>query len=92
MKNLCETVYSLLRVESGREISAGTNLEHDLGMDSLDMMNILMDIEDTYQITIPLNALANVKTVDDLIKAIVNSQGGNSTSDRIIVNDNISNN
>ena len=92
MKNICETVYSLLRVESGREISADTNLEHDLGMDSLDMMNILMDIEDTYQINIPLNALAKVKTVDDLIKAIVNSQGGNSTSDRTIVNDNISNN
>jgi acyl carrier protein len=92
MKNLCETVYSLLRVESGREITADTDLEHDLGMDSLDLMNLLMEIEDTQQINISMNSLAKVKTVDDLIKAIVNSQGGNSTSDRTIVNDNISNN
>ncbi len=92
MKNLCETVYSLLRAESGREITADTDLEHDLGMDSLDLMNLLMEIEDTQQINISMNSLAKVKTVDDLIKAIVNSQGGNSTSDRTIVNDNISNN
>jgi acyl carrier protein len=92
MKNLCETVYSLLRVESGREITADTDLEHDLGMDSLDLMNLLMEIEDTQQINISMNSLAKVNTVDDLIKAIVNSQGGNSTSDRTIVNDNISNN
>ena len=70
------TVYSLLRVESGREVKDHTDLEHDLGMDSLDIMNLLMEIEDTYNITISLNSLSKVKTANDLITAIVNSQEG----------------
>ena len=66
-----DTVYSLLRLESGREVTADTDLEHDLGMDSLDIANLLMEIEETYNITISLNSLPKVKTVNDLIRAIV---------------------
>ena len=71
-----DTVYSLLRLESGREVTADTDLEHDLGMDSLDIANLLMEIEETYNITISLNSLPKVKTANDLIRAIVNSQEG----------------
>ena len=70
-----DTVYSLLRVESGREVTAASDLEHDLGMDSLDIMDLLMEIEDSCDITISLNSLSKVKTANDLVTAIVNSQG-----------------
>ena len=70
-----DTVYSLLRVESGREVTAASDLEHDLGMDYLDIMDLLMEIEDSCDITISLNSLSKVKTANDLVTAIVNSQG-----------------
>lgn len=92
MSDICTTVYKLLRAETGREIFPDTELERDLGMDSLDMMNILMDIEDTYDITISQSYLLKVRTVDDLIKAIVKSQEGNLVNSSTIINDNISNN
>lgn len=66
-----DTVYSLLRVESGREVTAASDLEHDLGMDSLDIMDLLMEIEDSCDITISLNSLSKVKTANDLVTAIV---------------------
>ncbi len=66
-----DTVYSLLRLESGREVTADTDLEHDLGMDSLDIANLLMEIEDSCDITISLNSLSKVKTANDLVTAIV---------------------
>ena len=52
-----DTVYSLLRVESGREVTAASDLEHDLGMDSLDIMDLLMEIEDSCDLTISLTYL-----------------------------------
>ena len=70
-----DTVYSLLRLESGREVTADTDLEHDLGMDSSDIMNLVSHIEYKSDSTISLNSLPTIKTANDLVTAIVNSQG-----------------
>jgi acyl carrier protein len=52
------------------EISEDTNIARDLGLDSLAIMNFIMALEDEYDISIPLDRVAQVETVGDLEKAI----------------------
>ncbi len=52
------------------EISDNTNIARDLGLDSLAIMNFIMALEDEYDISIPLDRVAQVETVGDLAKAI----------------------
>lgn len=42
----------------------------DLGADSLDIVEMVMEIEDTFQIQIPDQEVEKVKTVQDIVKAI----------------------
>ena len=51
-------------------ITEKTDIIEDLGMDSLAVMNFVMAIEDFYDISIPLDRIAQVQTVGDLIKAV----------------------
>ncbi|HEY5409678.1 MAG TPA: acyl carrier protein [Caulobacteraceae bacterium] len=52
------------------EISDETNIARDLGLDSLAIMNFIMALEDEYDISIPLDRVAQVETVGDLVTAI----------------------
>jgi acyl carrier protein len=52
------------------EIQGSTKIVEELGMDSLAVMNFIMAIEDRYDISIPLDRVAQVETVDDLTRAI----------------------
>ena len=52
-------------VPSGQEIGEDTDLVADLGLDSLKVMKILESVEDTFDISIPLNVLPEVRTVKD---------------------------
>jgi acyl carrier protein len=52
------------------EISDNTNIARDLGLDSLAVMNFIMALEDEYDISIPLDRVAQVETVGDLVTAI----------------------
>jgi acyl carrier protein len=52
------------------EIDDDTNIARDLGLDSLAIMNFIMALEDEYDISIPLDRVAQVETVGDLTKAI----------------------
>ena len=47
-----------------------TELVNDLGFDSLKVMEMLHDVEDTFDITYPLNSLSELKTVKDFTKQI----------------------
>lgn len=48
------------------EIGEDTNLLADLNLDSLQVMNLLLHVEDRFDISIPVNILPDVKTVKDL--------------------------
>lgn len=48
------------------EIGEKTDLLADLSLDSLQVMNLLLHIEDRFDISIPVSILAGVKTVKDL--------------------------
>ena len=54
--------------ESG--ITLNTNLADDLGADSLDMTDLVMAIEDEFEIEVPEEAAANIKTVADVVSFI----------------------
>ncbi|MEN8688317.1 MAG: acyl carrier protein [Desulfuromonadales bacterium] len=46
-------------------ISEETELVNDLGFDSLRVMEMLHDVEDTFDISYPLNSLPELRTVKD---------------------------
>ncbi len=54
-------------VPDGQKITTETDLVADLGLDSLKVMKILESLEDTFDISIPLNILPDVHTISDLV-------------------------
>jgi acyl carrier protein len=52
------------------KVTDDTNIARDLGLDSLAIMNFIMALEDEYDISIPLDRVAQVETVGDLVTAI----------------------
>ena len=47
-----------------------TDLINDLGFDSLRVMEMLHEVEDTFDITYPLNDLSDLRTVKDFVLQI----------------------
>ena len=52
------------------ELSADTNIATDLGADSLDVVEILMSIEDEFEIEIPDSEIENIRTIGELVEYI----------------------
>jgi len=52
-------------VKDGRQLEEDTDLVADLGLDSLKVMTLVEEVEDQFDISIPLNILANVRTIKD---------------------------
>ncbi len=48
------------------QLKETTDLVSELGLDSLQVMQVLLKIEDQFDISIPLNNLPNIHTVKDL--------------------------
>jgi len=57
-------------------IQDDTDLINDLGFDSLKLMEMLEDVEDIFDITYPLNDLANLHTVKDFVQQVQQIVGG----------------
>lgn len=55
-------------------IEVTTNIADDLSADSLDVVEILMNIEDEFGIEIPDEAIEEIKTVGDLVSYIENNR------------------
>ena len=49
------------------EITADTSFKDDLGADSLDLFELVMALEDEYNIEIPAEELTELNTVGDVI-------------------------
>ena len=52
------------------EVTAASDIGRDLGVDSLTLMNIVMELEDVFELSIPLDRLADVETVGHLAALI----------------------
>ena len=53
-----------------KEITVDTLLEDDLGADSLDVVDLLMTVEDDFEVEIPDEEVENIKTVGALVEYI----------------------
>ena len=52
------------------ELTENTMLLGDLGLSSLDLVNLAAEIEDTFDIEIPDRAIKSIKTVKDVLDLI----------------------
>lgn len=57
-------------VESPATIERETELSNDLDLDSLGVMEIVEEVEDTFDISFPLNELSGIRTVNDFVLRI----------------------
>ena len=63
---------SLLKqfTKTDMEITESLHIMNDLDLDSVMVMELMMELEDHFDISIPLNSLPNVNTVADLATEI----------------------
>ena len=65
---LIETLTANPRIT--RPVSGATAIVDDLDLDSLAVMNFVMEIEDKLDVSVPLDRLADIRTVDDLARCL----------------------
>lgn len=67
-----EIIFSTLRaaLPQDRPLSEGTQIIEDLGLDSVAVMDFVMEIEDHLDVSVPLDKIAEVKTLGDLITTV----------------------
>ena len=68
-EKLCELISEQFGVEADT-ITVDTTFEDDLGADSLDVVDLLMSIEDEFEVEIPDEEVENIKTVGALVEYI----------------------
>ncbi len=51
-------------------ITMDTNIQDDLGADSLDVVDLLMSIEDEFEAEVPDEEIENIRTVGELVSFI----------------------
>ena len=62
-------IYEVLQpfAKERQTLSEETELVADLGLDSVQVMELLLQIEDRFDVSIPLNIMPEVRTVQDLV-------------------------
>ena len=56
--------------QAGIEIAPETEISADLNIDSVSVMDFVMEVEDHFEIDIPLNVLSETRTMADLVKVV----------------------
>ena len=72
-----EKVKSLLSAQLGikeERIQPKSRILEDLGADSLDLVELLMTLEDEFNVTVSDEEAIKLKTVDDIVKIIEANQ------------------
>ena len=52
------------------KVTLNSNIQDDLGADSLDIVDLVMSFEDEFDLEIPDDQVENIKTVGDVVKYI----------------------
>lgn len=55
---------------NGDTLTDETDIQEDLGADSLDVVDLLMSIEDEFNVEVPDEEIENIKTVGELVSFI----------------------
>ena len=56
------------------DITEASNIQDDLGADSQDVVDLVMALEDEFDVEIPEDQVENSKTVGDIVKFIEDKQ------------------
>lgn len=64
-----EIIVNELNVDA-EKVTPQANLKEDLGADSIDAVEVIMSLEDEFNVTISDDAAQNIKTVQDLVNYI----------------------
>lgn len=57
------------------DIDGNSRIIEDLAFDSLKVMNFIMEIEDTLDVSVPLDKLADIRTINDLAECLHKIKG-----------------
>ncbi|TXH34842.1 MAG: acyl carrier protein [Rhodospirillaceae bacterium] len=57
-------------------ITMDTDIAQDLNMDSLAVMDLMMELEDKFDVSIPLNMVPEIVSVGQLAQTILDSKKG----------------
>ena len=68
--DILEIVTAELRKMTSRPVTPETGIMRDLGLDSLAVMNFVMTLEERFDLSIPMDRIAQVETVADLSDTI----------------------
>ena len=71
-----EKIKELLANQLGADeesMTMDTNIAVDLGADSLDVVELLAEIQDEFEVEIPDEEIENIKTIGDLTEYIQNN-------------------
>ena len=72
---LVDIISSFVSTYDKADITMDTQFVDDLGTDSLDRYEILMAVEEEYDIKIPDDAIENIQTVGDAVRLIEKAIG-----------------
>jgi len=61
--------------KGGNPIGTETDIAEDLSVDSQAMMDLMMELEERFDVSIPLNLLPEVRTVGDLANTVRQLKG-----------------
>ena len=73
---ILEKIKDIMEEELGKdrnEVTLGSDIIKDLGLDSLDIVTLIMAIEDEYGFTADDDEIVKLKTVGDVVKYIENA-------------------
>jgi acyl carrier protein len=51
-------------------LQMNTHISVDLEIDSVAVLDLIMEVEDAYEISIPMNSIAEIQTIGDLVNII----------------------
>jgi len=70
MAEIC-TQLDAFRSDDAQVIRGATVISKDLSIDSLAVMDMVMEIEDRFDVSIPMNLVAEIYTVDELADTVL---------------------
>jgi len=68
LKKVCAQLQQF--AAGGAGLDPDGNLAEQLSLDSVKVLDLIMEIEDSFDISIPMNLMADVQTVRDLAEVI----------------------
>lgn len=77
VNDIVETIIAALvkTLPTPATVTTETSITRDLGLDSLAVMDFVMVLEDKFDVSIPMERIAEVETIGDLARTISELRG-----------------